>query len=149
MASQPVPPGVEAVPGFTNRWTRGRVHPKCGEDAWAWVGQKRSYFTCAVCRAAGVAPWKRQVRDQAIERYGGRCACCGETERLFLQLDHIDGGGNQHRRELGGNGAYLLATWLKRNNWPEGFQVLCANCNIGKHLNGGTCPHESLGGENV
>jgi len=25
---------------------------------------------------------------------------------------------------------------------PAGFQVLCFNCNIGKQLNDGTCPHQ-------
>ncbi len=24
---------------------------------------------------------------------------------------------------------------------PEGFQVLCWNCNLGKYYNGGVCPH--------
>jgi hypothetical protein len=32
---------------------------------------------------------------------------------------------------------------LRKNGFPEGFQVLCANCNIGRHINGGICPHES------
>jgi hypothetical protein len=26
-----------------------------------------------------------------------KCVCCGETERDFLTLDHINGGGGQHR----------------------------------------------------
>ena len=33
--------------------------------------------------------------------------------------------------------------WLKRNNFPEGFQVLCFNCNCGKEINKGVCPHKS------
>ena len=32
--------------------------------------------------------------------------------------------------------------WIKRNNYPDGFQVLCWNCNSGKGANGGICPHE-------
>ena len=29
-------------------------------------------------------------------------------------------------------------------DFPEGFQILCFNCNAGKHRNGGRCPHEQL-----
>ena len=71
---------------------------------------------------------------------GGKpaCTCCGETTPLFLALDHIDGGGHRHRMETGGGGFYV---WLRKNNYPEGFRLLCHNCNLGRQLNGGTCPH--------
>jgi len=39
---------------------------------------------------------------------------------------------------VGGNG---LPYWLKKNNWPEGFQVLCYNCNSAKRVDG-ICPHQ-------
>lgn len=65
----------------------------------------------------------------------------------FLTLDHVDGKGAEHRREiekeygwkLGGN---QLVFWLKRKNYPPGFQVLCANCNFGKRTNK-ECPHKA------
>ena len=31
--------------------------------------------------------------------------------------------------------------WLKRNDYPPGFQVLCHNCNWAKHALG-RCPHQ-------
>lgn len=73
------------------------------------------------------------------------CKCCGEKEILFLHIDHIEGNGAEHRRQLkaelgyypGGNN---LPYWLKKNNYPDGFQVLCANCNLGKRL-AKNCPH--------
>jgi hypothetical protein len=70
--------------------------------------------------------------------------CCGETEPLFLTLDHINGGGNKHRREIkeSGKGSGSFYEWLKRNGYPPGFQVLCQNCNVGKWRNGGVCPHQ-------
>jgi len=34
-----------------------------------------------------------------------------------------------------------MARWLKKNNYPDGFQVLCMNCNLGKQRNNGVCPH--------
>lgn len=81
----------------------------------------------------------RDVQRQAIAAYGGFCACCGETEPKFLQLDHVNNDGAEHRRQING---VKLATWLRQQDYPDGFQVLCANCNFAKHTNGGTCPHQ-------
>jgi len=73
--------------------------------------------------------------------YGGyRCACCGTREALFLTIDHIENDGACHRRRVGFSTGFLK--WLKRNGYPKGFQVLCSNCNHGRHRNGGTCPHK-------
>ncbi len=35
-----------------------------------------------------------------------------------------------------------LYRWIIKNNFPEEFQILCFNCNSGRHINGGICPHE-------
>lgn len=89
---------------------------------------------------------RQMVRDEVFTAYGGyRCACCGETEPMFLTIDHINNDGADHRRELktliGGGGSAFFA-WLRKNKFPTGFQVLCRNCNWGKHANGGICPHQ-------
>lgn len=75
----------------------------------------------------------------------GKCSCCGESEISFLQLDHINDDGNEHRRFLksqgrqhGGPGLYRD---LEKQQFPEGFQVLCANCNQAKRSPEG-CPHQ-------
>lgn len=84
-----------------------------------------------------------RLQDEAIQAYGGyKCACCGETEPLFMTLDHIANDGNEHRKKLGFLGGHLLYKWLKGHNYPSGFQVLCTNCNHGKHRNHGVCPHQ-------
>ena len=88
------------------------------------------------------AVWKAN-RILALKAYGGEnpaCACCSECSPLFLSLDHVDGGGRQQRAAKGGGG---FMTWLKANNYPPGFQVLCHNCNLGRQLNSGTCPHQT------
>lgn len=82
---------------------------------------------------------RKTVRDAAFAAYGGyECACCGETEPIFLAIDHINNDGAEHRKKEGRS----LYHWLKKNDYPPGFQVLCHNCNVGKHINGGVCPHE-------
>ncbi len=85
----------------------------------------------------------RKLRQEVLEHYGGQppcCACCGEMEPVFLTIDHLEGNGNQHRKQLGG--APYFYRWLKREGWPPGFQVLCWNCNRGRWANDGHCPHE-------
>lgn len=43
-----------------------------------------------------------------------------------LQIDHVNGGGSNDRKIRIGSNFYR---WLIKHNFPEGFQVLCANCN--------------------
>jgi hypothetical protein len=80
------------------------------------------------------------------------CDCCREFEIEFLTLDHIAGRKQMdsepklrkmgYSSKLEGDG---LLWWIKKNNFPEGFQVLCQNCNFakGKRGNNNICPHET------
>ena len=72
-----------------------------------------------------------------LSRYGTFCQCCGESEVDFLTIDHINGKGSEHRRELGMRTIYR---WLIRNNFPSGFRTLCMNCNFANGMYG-QCPH--------
>jgi len=63
-----------------------------------------------------------------------RCAHCGFKDIRALSIDHINGGGTAHRRSLGSSEKFYY--WLKKNNFPDGFQVLCMNCQwIKRHNN--------------
>ena len=91
---------------------------------------------CKACKSkSGLTRCKRsrlKLKLEITNHYGGKCSCCSESEPEFLVLDHINGDGRKHRREhniLGGGQTYL---WIKRNNFPDTFQVLCANCNTSK-----------------
>lgn len=90
---------------------------------------------------------RRKLRDTVFAMYGGYvCSCCEITEPLFLTIDHINNDGAAHRRSMvGGRQATSerLYRWLRDNNFPLGFQVLCMNCNLGKQRNGGICPHHT------
>ena len=83
---------------------------------------------------------RARVKTRVIGAYGGKCACCGEIERAFLVLDHVNGGGNIERKALGGNRP--LYDKLIRENFPSGYQVLCCNCNHARHFEG-ECPHQT------
>lgn len=93
-------------------------------------------------RARGREYWAK-LRHQAIMAYGGyRCACCGEPEPKFLTLDHVFNDGAAHRKKIKNRGSGIFK-WLRDHGYPAGFQVLCMNCNHGKALNNGICPHKS------
>ncbi len=97
-----------------------------------WCGSCRDYAT-----KIGRAKNNRE-RQRAIDAYGGRCTCCGESEPRFLQLDHVNDDGYKHRKEMKTNS---LARWAIKNNFPPSLQLLCANCNHAKRF--GLCPHQS------
>ncbi len=67
------------------------------------------------------------------------CSCCEYDELDGLSIDHIDGRKNvAHKKDLWGD---KLLRWIRDNNFPSGFTVLCFNCNSGRQLNNGICPH--------
>ena len=77
--------------------------------------------------------WKKRsvdkARYEAIDHYSSgsfRCVNCWESHYEFLEIDHINGGGNEHKRTIKETS---LPVWLRNNNYPPGFQVLCSNCN--------------------
>ena len=80
----------------------------------------------------------KNLKREVFDHYGGTCTCCGESHIIFLVIDHINNDGAKHRRNGCGQGADLYR-WLKKNDYPSGYQVLCWNCNWAKS-NGG-CPH--------
>ena len=69
------------------------------------------------------------------------CKCCGQNYFWHLTIEHINGGGNKHREQVG-EGANFYQ-WLKNNNYPEGFEVLCYNCNCGRRATNNKCEHRS------
>lgn len=131
------------------KYQLNRYHRLRGNDCCTRCGKTTSGGGVALCRTCldknntrnkqKIQEFKRQV----IDRYGGQCACCGESILMFLSLDHVNNDGGEHRRTekyTRGGGIYR---WAARNDYPKVLQVLCHNCNFGKYLNGGVCPHET------
>lgn len=80
---------------------------------------------------------KKNIRARlaALAAYGGKCACCGESDVIYLQLDHIQNDGRADRALHGLGGRFYSS--LKRRGYPLGLQVLCANCHNAKtHYDG-------------
>jgi len=76
-------------------------------------------------------------KTEVLTHYGnGKCVCvmCGYDNIGALSIDHINGNGCEHRREIGKGGGINFYKWLKDNNLPEGFQTLCMNCQFLKRI---------------
>lgn len=88
----------------------------------------------------------KKLRYEILSHYSHgtpKCECCGESIIEFLALDHINGGGEKERKKIGNS--YRLYAYLKRNNFPDGYRVLCHNCNQATSW-GRICPHKLLEG---
>lgn len=93
-----------------------------------------------------IKKYRQQLRKEILEAYGNKCACCDESHPEFLAVDHINGGGNQHKKQLGISGGLGFYRWLKQQDFPkEDFQILCHNCNLSKAFYG-YCPHNKSAG---
>lgn len=67
----------------------------------------------------------RLNRLTVLKHYGMRCECCSQSAPQFLAVDHVNGGGKRHKKEIGTD----IYRWLIKNKFPEGFRILCHNCN--------------------
>src|SRR3990172_2845526 len=89
-------------------------------------------------KTAASARYRHKCRQLALDHYGRSCACCGETEEVFLTFDHANNDGHTHRK----TDRKYLPRFLKVLGFPDGYQVLCWNCNAAKSIRG-VCPHKS------
>lgn len=95
----------------------------------------------------------RKFRLLALQHYGGKCACCGETQMEFLTLSHPNNDGAKHRREIHSQMGWSqkfptnvpLAQYLAQHGFPNGYTIIveCWNCNCARAYGGG-CPHKKI-----
>jgi len=101
-----------------------------------------------IWNAKSYAKRKAIVKLEVLTHYSKErspvCKCCGEKNIEFLGIDHVKGKGSKHRKELGLTGGINFYRWLKRKHYPEGYRVLCYNCNLSRGFFG-YCPHKRSG----
>lgn len=116
--------------------------------------RQRSYLlkTCKRCWSRSVCERVRRQEAEAkpivLRHYGNgsmSCLCCRESIAAFLTVDHVNGGGNEHRKRVAHNHLY---SYLYKNNFPDGYGTLCMNCNWcdGRY---GHCVHKGPIDDNV
>lgn len=98
---------------------------------------------------ADVSSWKKQHRDEYLRRHrerernrsqwrrawvitilGGRCELCGCANPLMLTLDHCNGDGAQHRKEVGRDPNRMYTAVLRDGCDPARYRCLCGSCNL-------------------
>jgi hypothetical protein len=80
-----------------------------------------------------VIPKRIKEKTDCFEAYGGaKCNSCGENKIAFLEIDHIDNNGGVLRKI--DSRQVNIYRWLRLNNYPNGYQVLCSNCNWKKKI---------------
>ncbi len=72
------------------------------------------------------------IRNDVLSHYGTEnkptCVICLENRINCLTIDHINGNGNKHRKDLNIHGGVHFYRYLKNNSYPEGYRTLCMNC---------------------
>lgn len=148
-----------AHPGPDRRFKQGpKVCPRChgagpfgvdlstrlGMATWCMECNRNKYYRNREYQQK----YQRKLRLDAMQHYCGgepRCMCIGcplngpGVFHEFLTFDHIGGGGNAHRKQIG-SASTKFVVWLRRNNYPITIQVLCMNCNWASR-HSGICPH--------
>lgn len=98
--------------------------------------QKRIYKD----KAEYLRELRLERKNIVFSHYGWKCNCCGESEHKFLSIDHVNNDGYKERKGRGGS-SDIIYRKIIIENFPDTYQVLCYNCNLGKARNNGICPH--------
>jgi hypothetical protein len=99
---------------YPRRVRKNPAHRKYLSD---WQAQKRDNLKCAVVNV--------------LTDGEGTCRSCGQGDIDVLNVDHIDNDGKEHRKIVPTSN---ILRWLIQNDYPPGFQILCANCNLKKEV---------------
>lgn len=96
-------------------------------------------------RAEKAIEYRDKLKYKVLAHYGQKCNCCGEIMLKFLTIDHVNNDGNKDRQ---GKNKYRISGWflykkIIKENFPDTYQILCMNCNFGKRMNNGICPHKN------
>lgn len=85
-----------------------------------------------------LSDWQAQKRDtlkyavvNVLTDGEGTCRSCGQGDIDVLNVDHIENNGMEHRKKVPTSS---ILRWIIQNDYPSGFQILCANCNLKKEV---------------
>ncbi|OPZ36860.1 MAG: hypothetical protein BWY99_01970 [Synergistetes bacterium ADurb.BinA166] len=122
-----------------------------GPKTWNWA-KRNEYpplfqvlcFNCNFLKYLSVKPPSKNPRRQALEAAlkretlqmltGGipKCEDCPVDDVRILTVDHVHGGGNEHRRSLGMTSSQSMYSHVRKLQDKSDFAVRCYNHNSGK-----------------
>lgn len=114
---------------------------KNDEDFYRCSGSgNRSQSWCKKCTLKSAYKARIKARNDCLVAYGNKCFCCGEIKSEFLGIDHINGGGREHRKVVGARIYFVV----RKEGYPKDkYRLLCHNCNLSLGFYG-YCPHSEL-----
>jgi len=132
-------------------------------ENWSISRQKSYYYYCNKCSSDMAKKYRQEYKEIlakkakekgirnkliVINHYSNglmSCNCCGENHIEFLTIDHIDCGNICHgkSKKIDKQCGIPFYAYLINNNFPEGYQILCFNCNCAKGAFG-ECPHKLI-----
>ena len=68
--------------------------------------------------------YRRENVKKIFALLGSKCSICNFDNKIALQIDHIHGGGYNHRRTAGGSYYVDMLRDISK------YRLLCANCNF-------------------
>lgn len=107
------------------------------------VYQKERYAEQSSIIKQKTAKRREEAKRLVMTHYGldgePKCVECKHSNLDALCIDHIGDNGSEDRKEsmgrnMGGSGSRFYF-YLIKNGLPDGYQTLCANCNLSKEIN--------------
>lgn len=87
--------------------------------------------TCIDCESLIWKARTESLKEQIYKKLGYVCCRCGFADKRALQIDHINGGGNQDHAETKNHQKFLKKVIADTQGL---YQILCANCNWIKRI---------------
>lgn len=111
---------------YANIEDRRNYEKRYRKDHPEWERNKKAHWR----RTDSAMKQVKELKAEVLTHYGGgelACVECGFNDIRALSVDHINGGGYQHYKDLKRRGIFMYR-WLKNENFPSGYQTLCMNC---------------------
>lgn len=140
------PEQVEKRRAANRAWAKtpsGKASQKRYQKTTGYKEKRKLWLASPAGRAAQNRS-RLLCKKNVINHYGGQCRCCNTTEIEFLTLDHIHDDGAEQRRSYGKIVGGAIYRYIKNTPFeerPKDLQVLCFNCQWGKRVGKGFCPH--------
>lgn len=87
-------------------------------------------------RSKAIRRYWQKLKKEVLAHYSNdsipSCVVCNENRLPCLTIDHINNDGASQRRALNQVAGSNFYHWLRRNNYPKGYQTLCMNCQFMK-----------------
>lgn len=136
----------EENPEYKKEWRKNNKDKEKEYRRRSWDKNKEKEYAYRKENSDKVKEWSKKysqrLKYKVLSHYSKKedieCGECGFFDVRALHIDHINNNGSEERKRLSNGlrtcGSTKFYRFLIKNNFPEGYQVLCANCNEIKEM---------------